>query len=92
MDWTYALLDRRRFDWAPVRTGESGDLVYRRDDGRAFAKIAPVARSTELAGERDRLIWLHDRGIACPDVVDWRESTADRYVDLALMVANARES
>ncbi len=73
MDWTYALLDRRRFDWTPVRSGESGDLVYQRDDGRAFAKIAPVARSAELAGERDRLAWLHGQGIACPEVIDWRD-------------------
>jgi streptomycin 3"-kinase len=73
LDWTYALLDRRRFDWTSVRTGESGDLVYQRDDGRAFAKIAPVARTSELAGERDRLAWLHGQGVACPEILDWRE-------------------
>lgn len=74
MDWADALLDRRRLDWAPVRTGESGDLVYRREDGLAYAKIAPAARSAALAGERDRLIWLGARGIASPMVVDWREA------------------
>lgn len=73
MDWTYAFLDRSRFGWTPVRTGESGDLVYQRDDGRAFAKIAPVARSADLAGERDRLAWLDGRGVACPEILDWRE-------------------
>jgi streptomycin 3"-kinase len=73
LDWTYTLLDRSRFGWAPVKTGESGNLVYRRDDGLAFAKIAPVARSAELAEERDRLAWLHGQGVACPEILDWRE-------------------
>jgi streptomycin 3"-kinase len=68
------LLDRLRFDWVPVRTGESGDLVYRRDDGLAYAKIAPVARSADLAGERDRLAWLHGRGVTCPEVIDYHEA------------------
>lgn len=73
MNRTHAFLNRDRFDWTPVRTGESGDLVYRRDDGRAYAKIAPVARSLDLAGERDRLAWLQGRGVACPEVIDWRD-------------------
>jgi streptomycin 3"-kinase len=73
LDWAYTLLGGRRFDWTPVRTGESGDFVFRRDDGVAYAKIASAARSTDLAGERDRLAWVHDRGVACPQVLDWRE-------------------
>jgi streptomycin 3"-kinase len=73
LNWTDALLDRRHFDWLPVRTGESGDFVFWRDDGLAYAKIAPVARSADLAGERDRIAWLHGRGVACPEVVQWRE-------------------
>lgn len=76
MDWTHTLLDRRRFGWVPVRTGESGDLVYRRADGLAFAKIARPARAAELAGERDRLAWLHGRGVGCPEVIDWRDVEA----------------
>ena len=40
-------------DWLPVRGGESGDFVFRRGDGHAFAKIAPASRRGELAGERD---------------------------------------
>ncbi|EFI6542962.1 aminoglycoside O-phosphotransferase APH(3'')-Ib, partial [Escherichia coli] len=52
----------------PVRGGESGDFVFRRGDGHAFAKIAPASRRGELAGERDRLIWLKGRGVACPEV------------------------
>jgi streptomycin 3"-kinase len=60
--------------WFPVRTGESGDRVYRREDGLAYTKWAPATRALELAGERDRLAWLHGRGIACPEIVDWRET------------------
>lgn len=56
-------------DWLPVRGGESGDFVFRRGDGHAFAKIAPASRRGELAGERDRLIWLKGRGVACPEVI-----------------------
>lgn len=57
----------------PVRGGESGDFVFRRGDGHAFAKIAPASRRGELAGERDRLIWLKGRGVACPEVINWQE-------------------
>lgn len=60
-------------DWLPVRGGESGDFVFRRGDGHAFAKIAPASRRGELAGERDRLIWLKGRGVACPEVINWQE-------------------
>jgi streptomycin 3"-kinase len=60
--------------WLPVRTGESGDRVYRREDGFAYAKCAPATRALELAGERDRLAWLHGRGVSCPEIVDWRET------------------
>lgn len=74
MHWTEGLLDRGQFDWTPIRAGESADLVYRRDDGLVYAKLASTARSAELAGERDRLAWLEGRGIACPRVIDWRES------------------
>ncbi len=52
--------------------GESGDYVYRRRDRRAYAKVAVIERSAELAGERDRLLWLRDKGILTPDVIDWR--------------------
>ncbi len=69
-----ALADHGRLRWMPVSMGESGDLVYRRDDGRAFAKVVPESRSAELAGERDRLAWLEGQGIACPKVLDWREA------------------
>jgi len=69
----HGFLRRSGAHWSSVRTGESGDLVYRREDGRAFAKVASAARASELAGERDRMVWLEGRGIACPRVIDWRE-------------------
>jgi streptomycin 3"-kinase len=72
--WACALLGRSRIGWVPVRTGESGDHVYRREDGLAYAKIVPAERSVALAGERDRLVWLHGLGFASPRVVDWREA------------------
>jgi streptomycin 3"-kinase len=73
LDWTYALLGRRRFDWTLVQMGESGDLVYRRDDALAYAKIAGRVRAADLAGERDRIGWLDGRGVACPEIIDWSE-------------------
>lgn len=69
-----ALLAHTSRDWTRVKTGESGDLVYRREDGLAYAKIASSARSVDLAGERNRLLWLQGRGIAVPEVIDWREA------------------
>lgn len=72
MDWTSALLNDPRRNWVPIAAGESGDRVYRREDGLGHAKIATAARSADLAGERDRLVWLRNRGVACPEVIDWR--------------------
>ncbi len=71
LNLAYELLEDSRA-WVPVRSGESGDFVYRRDDGLAYAKIASPARVADLADERDRLTWLHGRGVACPEVIDWR--------------------
>lgn len=74
LSWACDLLGRQRIDWVPVRTGESGDRVYRREDGLAYAKIVSAEQSVGLAGERDRLVWLHGLGFASPEVVDWREA------------------
>lgn len=60
-------------NWLPVGGGESGNIVFQRADTLAYAKIAPAARRAELAEERDRLIWLEGRGVACPEVISWRE-------------------
>jgi streptomycin 3"-kinase len=62
--------------WIAIRDGESGDAVYRREDGAAFAKFAAQHRRAELEGERDRLLWLEEKGIACPRVLDWRDAEA----------------
>ncbi|EAW3905943.1 TPA: aminoglycoside O-phosphotransferase APH(3'')-Ib, partial [Escherichia coli] len=56
MNRTNIFFGESHSDWLPVRGGESGDFVFRRGDGHAFAKIAPASRRGELAGERDRLI------------------------------------
>ncbi len=74
MDSAKALLAHTRTNWTRVNEGESGDLVYRREDGSAYAKIASPARLAELAGERDRLLWLQGRGIYVPELIDWREA------------------
>ncbi len=74
MSRAFGLLSRERMAWVPVRTGESGDRVYRREDGLAYAKIVSAQRSGGLAGERDRLAWLHALGFDSPEVVDWREA------------------
>jgi streptomycin 3"-kinase len=72
-DLAYGLLDDPRA-WVPIRSGESGDFVYCRHDDHSYAKIASRARLDELAGERDRLAWLRGRGVACPEILDWRET------------------
>ncbi|MBN7138500.1 APH(3'') family aminoglycoside O-phosphotransferase [Lysobacter enzymogenes] len=73
MNWTNICLGEPHSDWLPVGSGESGDFIFRRADGNAFAKIARVSRRGELAEERDRLIWLTGRGVACPEVINWQE-------------------
>lgn len=71
MSWTQEILGRLPYEWVPVVAGESGDFVYRRGDGRAYAKVATALRSEELSGERDRLAWLQGKGIPVPEVIDW---------------------
>jgi streptomycin 3"-kinase len=68
------LLDRDRSDWLPVTAGESGDLVYRRSDGLAYAKVAAPERSAALADECRRLAWLAAHSFASPRVLDWSET------------------
>ncbi|MFC0675213.1 phosphotransferase [Brachybacterium hainanense] len=58
-------------DWRPITGGESGDLVLRSPDGGRIAKVASPARGDELAGERDRLLWLHGTAIPSPAVLGW---------------------
>ncbi|MDK1490078.1 APH(3'') family aminoglycoside O-phosphotransferase [Sinorhizobium sp. 7-81] len=58
-------------EWVPVRHGESGDRVYRRSDGAAYAKIATGKAARLLEGERDRVTWLAACRIGSPAVYDW---------------------
>ena len=58
MNLAYGLLETSSA-WVPVRSGESGDFVYRRHDDLAYAKVASRSRVADLASERDRLAWLH---------------------------------
>ena len=51
LNLAYELLEDSRA-WVPVRSGESGDFIYHRDDGLAYAKIASPARVADLADER----------------------------------------
>ncbi|EBP3348034.1 TPA: aminoglycoside O-phosphotransferase APH(3'')-Ib, partial [Escherichia coli] len=44
MNRTNIFFGESHSDWLPVRGGESGDFVFRRGDGHAFAKIAPASR------------------------------------------------
>lgn len=74
MKFAKTILPHTHGNWTRVKAGESGDLVYRREDGLAYAKIASSVRSADLAGERDRLLWLHGKGIGVPEVIDWREA------------------
>jgi streptomycin 3"-kinase len=61
-------------EWLPVRTGESGDQVYRRSDGVAYAKLSKGAAVPRLDDERRRIEWLATTGVECPVVLDWTVS------------------
>ncbi|SQU38946.1 dihydropteroate synthase [Escherichia coli] len=57
MNRTNIFFGESHSDWLPVRGGESGDFVFRRGDGHAFAKIAPASRRLTGAGiKRNRLV------------------------------------
>ncbi|MGK9165061.1 APH(3'') family aminoglycoside O-phosphotransferase [Inquilinus limosus] len=58
-------------EWVPVRHGESGDRVYRRSDGAAYAKISTGHGAALLDGERRRIDWLARFGLGSPKVLDW---------------------
>jgi streptomycin 3"-kinase len=59
-----------------VTGGESGASVFVDRGRRRYAKIVSSERSTELAAERDRNVWLNDTAIPCARVLDWRKSDA----------------
>jgi streptomycin 3"-kinase len=49
-------------EWLPVGTGESGDRVFRRSDGVAYAKVSEGNRVALPDGERRRTEWLSSIG------------------------------
>lgn len=61
-------------DWLPITTGESGAIVLHDVKGCRYAKLVAPAQSANLAGERDRIIWLDDAGIPVGAVLDWRNN------------------
>ncbi|MFE0753581.1 APH(3'') family aminoglycoside O-phosphotransferase [Inquilinus sp. NPDC058860] len=61
-------------EWIPVRHGESGDRVYRRSDGAAYAKVSSGPGAALLDGERRRIDWLAGSGLGTPSVLDWTAS------------------
>lgn len=59
--------------WQPVVAGESGAAVFRRSDGRVYAKLAPPSQAAALRDERQRNEWASAQGLSVPVVVDWIE-------------------
>lgn len=57
--------------WVPVRAGESGDDLFRRSDGAAYAKVSKGGGVALLDGERRRTAWLAPFGLGSPTVLDW---------------------
>ncbi|MEU1805084.1 APH(3'') family aminoglycoside O-phosphotransferase [Streptomyces sp. NPDC019937] len=62
--------------WEPVTAGESGAAVFRSDDGSRYAKCVPAPQVASLEAERDRVAWLHARGVPGAQVLDWRVTDA----------------
>lgn len=60
--------------WQPVGTGESGTPVLRRNDGRAYAKLAPPSQVAALRDEKLRNEWAAVQGLPVPAVLAWNES------------------
>ncbi|WEX76549.1 APH(3'') family aminoglycoside O-phosphotransferase [Sinorhizobium numidicum] len=58
-------------EWTPVRWGESGDRVFRRNGGGAYAKISSGKGAVLLDNERSRTEWLAAFSIGSPTVLDW---------------------
>lgn len=61
--------------WIAASEGESGDAVYRRSDGAAFAKISLGEGAAQLEGERQRTEWLAPFGVGSATVLDWHVSS-----------------
>ncbi|SEJ37496.1 streptomycin 3-kinase [Dyadobacter sp. SG02] len=69
-----------KLEWQVVGDGESGDMVFRRSDGAAFAKVANESRIHTLEAEYLRTNWLSGQQIGSAQVLDWSKS--DQYACL----------
>lgn len=63
--------------WQTVSTGESGDKVYRRSDGVAYAKVATGVRIEALQAEYLRTEWLASQGVGSAQVLEWIKSDTE---------------
>lgn len=70
--------------WVRASEGESGDAVYRRSDGAAFAKVSLGKGAAQLDEERLRTEWLAPFGLGSAAVLDWHASS-----DVACLVTRA---
>lgn len=61
--------------WIRASEGESGDAVYRRSDGAAFAKVSLGEGAAQLDEERRRTEWLAPFDLGSPAVLDWHASS-----------------
>lgn len=61
-------------EWIPYRRGESGDDLFRRSDGSAYAKVSTGSGVALLDDERRRTAWLASFGLGSPAVLDWMVS------------------
>lgn len=60
--------------WIAYHHGESGDALFRRSDGSAYAKIATGSGVALLDDERRRTAWLSSYRLGPPTVLDWQVS------------------
>ena len=63
-------------EWEPVAGGESAASVYFHRGRHRYAKIVSPEVVADLAGERDRSVWLNQTSIPSARVLDWRETDA----------------
>lgn len=70
--------------WIAYRHGESGDALYRRSDGSAYAKVSTGSGVVLLDDERRRTAWLSSFKLGSPTVLDWQVSD-----DVACLVTSA---
>lgn len=70
--------------WIAHHHGESGDALFRRADGSAYAKVATGSGVALLDDERRRTAWLSPYKLGSPTVLDWQVSD-----DVACLVTSA---